>query len=150
MLGKKSMDDFSQSSNLNTIIGKGSSFEGTLNVQSTLRVDGRIKGKVKTSDSLVIGKDGSINGEVVVRNAIVGGKLKGKLVASGKVVLEANSVFSGELKTTKLVIDEGAIFEGNCSMGVPGNGEKKNEFSKSVSGFLDKKGDTKEEVKEAS
>lgn len=148
MLGKKSMDEFNQSGNLNTIIGKGSSFEGTLNVHSTLRVDGRIKGNVKTSDSLVIGKEGSINGEVEVRNAIIGGKLKGKLVASGKVVLEANSVFSGELKTTKLVIDEGAVFEGNCSMGATGGNEKKSDFAKGISGILDKKGDAREEVKE--
>jgi len=148
MLGKKTMDDFNQSGNLNTIIGKGSSFEGTLNVQSTLRVDGRVKGNVKTSDSLVIGKDGSINGEVVVRNAIVGGKLKGKLIASGKVVLEANSMFSGELKTSKLVIDEGAMFEGNCSMQPAGGNDKKSDFTKSLSGILDKKGDSREEVRE--
>ncbi len=144
MLGKKGFEEVGTGGNLNTIIGKGSSFEGTLKVQSTLRVDGRIKGNVTTSDSLVIGKDGSIDGEITVRNAIVGGKLKGKLVASGKVVLEANSVFNGELKTTKLVIDEGAVFEGNCSMGAGAEGEKKGEYGKSVSAILDKKGDAKE------
>jgi cytoskeletal protein CcmA (bactofilin family) len=51
-----------------------------------------------------------------VKNAIVGGKIKGKIFASGKVVLESKSSFHGELKTSKLVIDEGAIFEGVCSM----------------------------------
>jgi cytoskeletal protein CcmA (bactofilin family) len=42
--------------------------------------------------------------------------VKGKVFASGKVVLEAKSTFHGELKTSKLVIDEGALFEGVCSM----------------------------------
>ncbi len=144
MLGKKGFEEVSTGGNLNTIIGKGSSFEGTLKVQSTLRVDGKVKGNVTTSDSLVIGKDGSMNGEVTVRNAIVGGKLRGKLVASGKVVLEANSMFNGELKTSKLVIDEGAIFEGRCSMGAVDDAEKKPELAKSVSAILDKKSDTKE------
>jgi len=116
MLGKKEMDDFEKSGDLNTIIGKGSAVEGTVKVQSSLRVDGRIKGQVSTTDSLVIGKEGEIEGEVRVKNAIIGGKLKGKVFASGKVVLESKSSFFGELKTSKLVIDEGAVFEGHCSM----------------------------------
>lgn len=143
MLGKKDSEVFGSSGNLNTIIGKGSSFDGKLKVQSTLRVDGKVKGNITTGDSLVVGKEGEIDGEVSVRNAIIGGKLKGKLSANGKVVLEANSVFKGELRTSKLVIDEGAIFEGNCSMEglstVP-----KSEYGKSVSAILEQKTETKE------
>ncbi len=116
MLGKKDMDDFDKSGDLNTIIGKGSVVEGTVKVQSSLRVDGRIKGQVSTTDSLVIGKEGEIEGEIRVKHAIVGGRIKGKIFASGRVVLEAKSAFHGELKTSKLVIEEGAIFEGVCSM----------------------------------
>jgi cytoskeletal protein CcmA (bactofilin family) len=116
MLGKKDMDDFDKSGDLNTIIGKGSVVEGTVKVQSSLRVDGRIKGQVSTTDSLVIGKEGEIEGEVRVKHAIVGGRIKGKIFASGKVVLESKSAFHGELKTSKLVIEEGAVFEGVCSM----------------------------------
>ncbi len=116
MLGKKDMDDFDKSGDLNTIIGKGSVVEGTVKVQSSLRVDGRIKGQISTTDSLIIGKEGEIEGEIRVKHAIVGGKIKGKIFASGKVVLESKSAFHGELKTSKLVIEEGAIFEGVCSM----------------------------------
>lgn len=144
MLGKKN-EEFNNSGNLNTIIGKGSSIDGTLKVESTLRVDGRVKGNVTTSESLVIGKEGNINGEVVVRNAILGGKLKGKLTAAGKVVLESRSVFRGELKTSKLVIDEGAIFEGNCSMSSEPAVEKKGDFPKSsISSILEQKAESKE------
>ncbi|MFQ5822704.1 MAG: polymer-forming cytoskeletal protein [bacterium] len=144
MLGKKNVDVFNTSGDLNTIIGKGSTFEGTLKVKSTLRVDGKVKGNITTSDSLVVGKEGDINGEVKVINAILGGKLKGKLHASGKVVLESNSIFNGELKTSKLVIDEGAIFEGICSMSDVKIPESKTEFPKSVSSMIDQKGETKE------
>ncbi|MFQ5863720.1 MAG: polymer-forming cytoskeletal protein [bacterium] len=144
MLGKKSFEGFNASGELNTIIGKGSTFEGTLKVQSTLRVDGKVKGKITTSDSLVVGKEGDINGEVAVKNAIVGGKLRGKLQASGKVVFEANSVFNGELKTSKLVIDEGAIFEGVCSMSDGKIAENKSQLPKSVPSFVDQKQEPKE------
>ena len=77
MLGKKDMDDFDKSGDLNTIIGKGSIVEGTVKVQSSLRVDGRIKGQVSTTDSLVIGKEGEIEGEIRVKHAIVGGRITG-------------------------------------------------------------------------
>ncbi len=117
MLGKKDMAEFDRSGDLNTIIGKGTYFEGNIKVQSSLRVDGRVKGRVSTSDSLIVGKEGEIEGEVSVKNAVIGGKVQGKVHATGKVVLEANSRFNGELKTAKLVIDEGAIFDGVCSMG---------------------------------
>ncbi len=132
MFGKKDNGDFNISGDLNTLIGKGSSFEGTLKVQSTIRIDGKVKGKIITSDSLVVGKDGSITGEVTAKNAIIGGKLKGKLHATGKVILEAKSEFNGELKTSRLVIDDGALFEGFCSMSDSKPPESKKQFDKTV------------------
>ncbi len=105
---------------LNTIIGRGSVIEGTLTVQSSLRVDGKIIGTVQVADSLIVGKDGEIEGEVRVKNAVIGGKVKNKIIATGKVVLEAKSVVYGEVKTSRLVIDEGAVFEGRCMMSEDG------------------------------
>jgi len=116
MLGKKEEPDIQKSGNLNTIIGKGSSFEGNLKVEQSLRVDGRIKGHISTTDSIVIGKDGEIEGEIITKNAIIGGRVHAKINAAGKVVLESKAMFVGELKTTRLVIDDGAVFEGRCSM----------------------------------
>ncbi len=116
MLGRKDMEDFDKSGDLNTIIGKGSVIEGNIKVQNSMRVDGRVKGQILASDSIVVGKEGDIEGELRVKNIIIGGRVKGKIFASGKVVLEARSVFQGELKTSKLVIDDGATFDGTCSM----------------------------------
>lgn len=116
MLGRKDMEDFEKSGDLNTIIGKGSVIEGNIKVQNSMRVDGRVKGQILASDSIVVGKEGDIEGELRVKNIIIGGRVKGKIFASGKVVLEARAVFSGELKTSKLVIDDGAVFDGTCSM----------------------------------
>lgn len=144
MFGKKESIDFNVSGDLNTIIGKGSSFEGTFVVQSTIRIDGKIKGKITTSESLVVGKEGEIDGEVTVRNAIIGGKVKGKLNASGKVVLEAQSKFNGELKTAKLVIDDGAIFEGSCSMSDEKVKENNKELPKTIPEITESERETKE------
>lgn len=116
MLGKKDVNDFERSGDLNTIIGKGTYFEGSVKVQSSIRIDGHIKGRITTSDTLIVGKEGEVDGEVSAKNAIIGGKVRGKIQASGRVVLESPSVFQGELKTAKLVINEGAFFDGVCSM----------------------------------
>ena len=115
-MSRKDDQHTGKSGNLNTIVGKGSSLEGTLKVEQSLRIDGKIKGHVSTTDSLVIGKEGEIEGEVITKNAIIGGRVRAKLSATGKVVLESNAVFVGELKTSRLVIDDGAVFEGRCSM----------------------------------
>jgi len=116
MLGKKEEQEVAKGGNLNTIIGKGSSFEGNLKVEQSLRVDGRIKGHISTTDSIVIGKEGEIEGEIITKNAIIGGRVRAKITATGKVVLEAKATFVGEMKTSRLVIDDGAVFEGRCSM----------------------------------
>jgi len=116
MLGKKEIVESERSGELNTVIGKGTVIDGLLTVQSSLRVDGRVQGHVQATDSLVVGKDGEIEGEVKVRNAIIGGRVKHRILATGKVVLEAHAIVHGELKTGKLVIDEGAVFDGNCAM----------------------------------
>jgi len=115
-LGRKDDSTMTRSGDLNTIIGKGSSLEGTLKVENSIRVDGKIKGHVTTTDSLVIGKEGEIEGEIIAKNAIIGGRVRGKISATGKVVLEAKAIFQGEMKTARLVIDDGAVFDGRCSM----------------------------------
>ncbi len=122
MLSRKDPNEVERggSGELNTIVGRGSIIEGTVTVQSSLRVDGKIIGTVNVADSLIVGKDGEIEGEVRVKNAVIGGKVKNKIIASGKVVLEAKSVVYGEVKTSRLVIDEGAVFEGRCLMSEEG------------------------------
>lgn len=116
MFKDKSEESFNNMGDINTIIGKGTTFEGTINVQNSVRVDGFFKGNIKSTESIVIGKEGEIEGEVEVKNALIGGKISGKLIASGRVTLENTSKFLGELKTTRLIINEGAVYNGSCEM----------------------------------
>ena len=116
MLGRKEESTVPRSGDLNTIVGKGSSLEGTLKVENSIRVDGKVKGNISTNDSLIVGRQGEIEGEVVAKNAIIGGKVQGKVKVSGKVVLESKAIFHGEMKAARLVIDDGAVFDGKCSM----------------------------------
>lgn len=113
MLSKKE----EQTGEILTWLGKESSFEGKLSLKHSLRIDGKLKGRLETTESLTVGRGGEIDGdEIKVKNAVIGGTVIGNIIATGKVTLEASSVFRGEMKTKKLVIHDGAIFEGRCSM----------------------------------
>ncbi len=116
----KSTTGESGSTELN-FIGKGTIINGEVLTESSLRVDGKVKGKIICKNTLTIGETGQIEGEVEASNAIVGGKVNGKLFIKQKLVLEAKSSLIGELKASKLIIDEGAIFQGNSDMGVNEN-----------------------------
>lgn len=117
MLKGKENNTMDKMGDLNTLIGKGSIFDGNLNIQHSLRIDGKLIGNIKSSDSIIIGKEGEVEGEVEVKNAVIGGKIKGKVIASGKITLESTSTFNGQLIAGKLVIDEGAVFDGTSQMG---------------------------------
>jgi cytoskeletal protein CcmA (bactofilin family) len=99
------------------LLGTGTIVEGTIRAESSVRIDGKIKGKLVCKNTLTIGANGEIEGEVEAKNAIVGGKINGKLKVAEKLVLESKSVLIGELKASKLIIEEGAVFEGTSNMG---------------------------------
>lgn len=103
---------------VNTIIGKGTALTGMLKVDQSIRIDGQVKGEIRATDTLVVGKSGELmDAKVHVKNAVVGGKVYGTLEASNRVVLENQSILLGDLKTRLLVIEEGAVFTGNCTSG---------------------------------
>ena len=101
---------------LNTIVGKGSVVEGKIKIKNSVRIDGKIKGEITSTGTVTIGSDGEVEGTINAANAIIGGRVRGKMNVQSKIILEKNSVLIGDLKTQKLNIAEGAIFDGNCIM----------------------------------
>lgn len=102
--------------NMNTIIGKDSVITGTIDVKGPLRIDGKVKGQVISSDTVTIGAGGVLEAEVHCKNSIVSGRVSGNIVATEKVELQAKAEISGDIKTKSLVIEQGAIFCGSCNM----------------------------------
>lgn len=102
---------------MNSIIGKGCTFKGTVDVQEgTLRIDGAFEGTVNCPDTLIVGKGGKVKAEIKVKSAVIGGTVVGNIDAKEKIELQAGSRLEGDIKTTRLVIDEGVFFEGACKM----------------------------------
>jgi cytoskeletal protein CcmA (bactofilin family) len=104
-----------------TIIGAGTNLEGILIVPHSVRIDGCLKGKLETTETLTVGSTGHIEADIIAKSAIIGGTVRGNLSVEDRVELEANASLIGDLKARDLVINEGATFHGNCSMDVGKN-----------------------------
>ena len=103
---------------MNTIVGKGTTIEGTMSVSQSIRIDGMFKGTLNTTDTLIVGATGELSDVTVsAKNAMIGGNIKGNITASNKVTLESTSRLEGDLTAKLLVIEEGALFTGNCKSG---------------------------------
>jgi cytoskeletal protein CcmA (bactofilin family) len=98
-----------------SVIGEGSVFEGTFEVTGNLRVDGKFKGELDVTETLVVGKNGQVDAKVKTKCAIVAGTIQGDLNASDKITLQSGSRLEGEMVTSKLVIEEGVSFQGSCN-----------------------------------
>ncbi len=98
------------------LIGTGTTVEGKIRTQGSIRIDGKMAGEVYAGENLAIGATGEIEGMVNARNVTVGGKIKGNISAVDKLVLEGKSVVRGDVRAARLVIDEGAVFDGKVSM----------------------------------
>lgn len=93
---------------------------GTITSKGNIRLDGKLNGDLKADGGLLLGPSGEISGNVESKSLVSGGKITGKVVITERTVLESTSVFQGDLFTKKLIIEEGASFDGTCSMTQPG------------------------------
>jgi cytoskeletal protein CcmA (bactofilin family) len=101
---------------INTLLGRGSEFEGKLTFEGTVRVDGKLSGEIFSEDVLVVGEGAQISAEIEVGVIIVEGSVTGNIRAKRSVELHAPARVRGNIETPSLYIDKGVIFEGNCKM----------------------------------
>ena len=104
------------SGEINTLLGRGTSFEGKLTFEGTVRIDGRLTGEIFSDDILVIGEGADVKAKIDVGTLIVEGNVEGNVRAGKLIELHAPARVRGNLETPQLYIDKGVIFEGNCKM----------------------------------
>jgi cytoskeletal protein CcmA (bactofilin family) len=109
------MSDKTMNRELN-LIGAGTIVEGNIRTKGNIRVDGKVRGEVHSTENLAIGATGEIEGGVAGKNVIIGGRVKGNVSSVEKLVLESKSVVQGDIRAQRLVIDEGATFDGRVAM----------------------------------
>lgn len=102
---------------LSGFVGAGTVLTGETNFQSMLRVDGHLTGTVTSDDgTLIVGSDGRVDANIDVAAAMVSGTINGDVVTSEKLELGRTARVTGNIQTPRLLMEDGAILEGNCSM----------------------------------
>ena len=106
----------SPTNSLNSLV-QGTVVEGTVRSESDIRVDGTIKGKLFCDAKVIIGPTGMIEGEINCQNAVVLGSFNGSIHVKELLLVKDSAKMEGDVRTQKLEINSGAIFNVNCSMG---------------------------------
>jgi len=102
---------------LSGYVGNGTVLTGETSFQAMLRIDGHLTGRVSSeSGTLIVGSSGRVDANIAVAAAIVSGTINGDIVASEKLELTRSARVIGNVQTPRLVIEDGAIFEGGCTM----------------------------------
>lgn len=103
-------------SDLNGFLDNGSHVHGELRFATSFRVDGKFTGTVASDGDLIVGEGGEVEGDLSVGQIFVSGTVRGRVQASKRIQISPTGKVYAEIDTPSLVIEDGAFFEGHCSM----------------------------------
>jgi cytoskeletal protein CcmA (bactofilin family) len=99
-----------------TTLSNTSFFNGVVHFKSSLRIDGDYTGKVDAEGLLVLGPQSKMKGDIICDEVIIGGEVHGNVYARKRLELLESAKLYGDIKTAKLKIADGVVFEGQCEM----------------------------------
>lgn len=107
----------------NETIGKVSGFidketeiNGDIRFKDSFRIDGKFKGRILAGSSLLVGDTGELEADIDVGHISINGRVKGTLKATELIEIFSQGRVIGQIVTPKLIIEEGAFFQGSCMM----------------------------------
>jgi len=104
---------------LNGFLDEGTELSGELRFRDVLRVDGRVKGRIVSDNTLIIGETGQVDAEIDCGVVSIRGRVSGQVHGRQRIELLAGCRVQATLVSPKLVIEDGAFFQGDCRMGSP-------------------------------
>jgi cytoskeletal protein CcmA (bactofilin family) len=104
------------SSGLTAFIDEGSEIEGRYTFSGIVMLNGRFKGEISTTDTLIIGDKGVMNGDIRAGQVLISGEVVGNVSAAERVELKRTARVFGDVEAPIIVVEEGVLFEGHCRM----------------------------------
>jgi cytoskeletal protein CcmA (bactofilin family) len=101
---------------INAFLGKDTEFDGKLSFGGTVRIDGHFKGEINSDGTIIVGETAVLEAEVRVSYVVISGEIRGNILASKRVEIHAPGKVFGNISAPTVVMDEGVVFEGSCSM----------------------------------
>lgn len=102
--------------NIESLISQGVEIKGEINSPGSIRIDGRVEGKLFIKGDLIVGEKGYIKGEVNADNLILAGKIEGNIDAKGRFEIKSTGTMSGDASCSIISIEEGAYLDGTSRM----------------------------------
>ncbi len=99
-----------------TIVGKGAKLEGTVVSAGSLRIDGQVKGQINADGDVMLSPQSQVEADIRAQNVAVAGRFKGTIVVKGRAEISRGGRVDGNITSKTLVIEEGAIFQGQSIM----------------------------------
>ncbi|MBW2063892.1 MAG: polymer-forming cytoskeletal protein [Deltaproteobacteria bacterium] len=99
-----------------SLLGEDAEFDGILRFRGAIRIDGRFKGKILGTGDLIVGANASLEAVIMVSNVLVTGEIRGDVIADKGVDILSTGRVHGNIQAPRLIMEEGAIFDGNCRM----------------------------------
>jgi len=114
--GKKMAKNGEFDTNTVTTISTGTVVKGDITSEGDFRIVGKLIGSIRSTGKVVIGQSGIVEGDIFCQNADFSGTIKGNVDVEKLLLLKATVNLTGNIKTSKLSIEAGALFSGQCSM----------------------------------
>ena len=102
--------------NPQTRLGPETFLKGELKFNESMRISGRFHGKISSGGFLYIEKGAEIEADIVVHDVVIGGMVRGNIEAQGMVEMLESAKIYGDVRSEKLRIADGVVFEGRCEM----------------------------------
>jgi cytoskeletal protein CcmA (bactofilin family) len=103
----------------------GTRISGKLSFEGPTRIDGHVDGEISAKDALTIGESAVVTAQIKAASIVVAGKISGDITAAQRIEIRPSAKVIGNLTAPILVVHEGAIFEGHCSMQPEGAREER-------------------------
>jgi len=103
---------------ISTFIGPEANIQGTLMFEGTIRVDGKMKGKIESADgTLIVGEAARIEADISIDSGVIMGEVFGTVYAKSRIEVYKPARVTGDIQAPVISIDAGVTFNGNCTMG---------------------------------
>src|SRR3989338_6257110 len=118
MFGEKGVREGTTGSGpISGLLERGCEFDGKLTFEGTVRINGKFNGEIFSDGTLIIGEGANVDAKIDVGSVLIHGEVNGTLTARDRIEMHTPAVVEGDITAQTLVIDEGVVFEGSCSMG---------------------------------
>ncbi len=101
---------------VDAFLGKGCKVNGKLVFDGKGRIEGQVEGEITAQDTLTIGDGAIVNAKISGTSIVIEGRVTGDVIAKQRLELRAQSRVQGNITTPSLIVQDGAVFEGQCTM----------------------------------